>query len=115
MMKALEKLVASKGNARVGNHAVKYLDDVVTTCYYTGRGRKVGTWGNVINKGEVKHVNGFTREFTYHGNTICIVDDVNHFVILTNCGWGTSSTSRALNDYRRYFIDGLGYEFVDED
>ena len=115
MMKALEKLVASKGNARVGNHAVKYLDDVKTTCYYTGRGRKVGTWGNVINKGEVKHVNGFTRTFSYHDSTICLVDDEKQRIILTNAGWHTSSTTRALNDYRRYFVDGCGYELVDED
>lgn len=102
MMKALKALVASNRNAQVGNHAVKYLDDVMTTCYYTGRGH-----------GEVKHVNGFTREFHYHENTICLVDDVNRLVILTHAGWNTSSTSRAINDYRRYFVDECGYTEVD--
>lgn len=95
MMKALKALVASNRNAQVGNHAVKYLDDVMTTCYYTGRGH------------------GFTREFHYHENTICLVDDVNRLVILTHAGWNTSSTSRAINDYRHYFVDECGYTEVD--
>ena len=103
MMKSLKALVESKKNMTSGNHAVKYLD-VLASCYFTGRGRKVGTW-------EVKHVNGFTRKFQYHDSTICLVDDVNRRVILTNAGWDTSSTSRAVNDYRRYFV-GLGYQVV---
>lgn len=55
-----------------------------------------------------------TRSFSYHGNTICIVDDVNHRIILTNAGWNTSSTSRAINEYRRYFVEAQGYEEVKE-
>lgn len=115
MMKTLERLVTATKNTTVNNHAVKYLDDVKTTCYYTGRGRKVGTWGNVINKGEVKHVNGFTRTFSYHDSTTCLVDDEKHRIILTNAGWNTRSTTRALNDYRRYFVDECGYTEVKED
>ncbi|MBF1706395.1 MAG: hypothetical protein HXO80_06990 [Selenomonas sp.] len=52
---------------------------------------------------------GATRAFSYHGNYICHVDDTRQRVYLTNCGWGTSSTTRALNDYKRYFIDERGY------
>ena len=89
-------------NTTINNHAVKYLDDVKTTCYY---------WGQIINY-EVKHVNGFTRVFRYHESTICLVDDVNRLVILTNAGWNTPSTSRALNDYRRYFVEECGYTEV---
>lgn len=109
MMKTLERLVTATKNTTINNHAVKYLDDVKTTCYYTGK-CKVGTWGQIINY-EVKHVNGYTREFHYHDNTICLVDDVNRCVILTHAGWNTPSTSRAINDYRRYFV-GLGYQVV---
>jgi len=111
MMKTLERLVTATKNTTINNHAVKYLDDVKTTCYYTGK-CKVGTWGQIINY-EVKHVNGFTREFTYHGNTICLVDDVNRRVILTHAGWNTPSTSRAINDYRRYFV-AAGYQVIEE-
>lgn len=113
MMKALEKLVGADRDAQIGNHAVQYLNDVVTTCYYTGRGHKVGTWGNVLHKGEVKLVNGFTRAFRYHGNTICLVDDVNHRIILTHAGYNTRSTSRAINDYRAHFT-AAGYQVIEE-
>ena len=113
MMKTLEQLVSATKNTTANNHAVKYLDDVKTTCYYTGRGRRVGTWGNEISKGEVKSVNGYTREFTYHNNMICLVDDVNRRVILTNAGYNTRSTTRALNDYRHYFVEECGYTEVD--
>lgn len=113
MMKTLKKLVESKRTYGTGNHTVLYIHGEHS--YFTGRGRRVDTWGNVTCYGEVKRVNGFTRAFTYLGNTICIVDDVNHLVILTNAGWNTPSTTRALNDYRRYFVDERGYEIVDED
>lgn len=99
MMKAFEKLVTSNGNARVGNHAVMFCD--------------------IPNNGAALHIlhimPGTSRAFSYHGNYICHVDDTRRRVYLTNCGWGTTSTTRALNDYKRYFIDGLGYELVDED
>lgn len=99
MMKALEKLVASKRNANVGNHAVMFYD--------------------IPNIGAALHIlhimQGATRAFSYHGNIICHVDDTRRRVYLTNCGWGTCSTTRALNDYRRYFVDGRGYELVEED
>lgn len=98
MMKALERLVTSKRNAQVGNHAVMYCD--------------------IPNNGAALHIlhimQGTTRAFSYHGNYICHVDDTRWRVHLTNCGWGTSSTSRALNNYRKYFVDERGYTLVDE-
>ena len=66
MMKALEKLVASKSNARVGNHAVMYCD------------------------------------IPHNGAALRIL----HIM---------QGATRALNDYRRYFVDGRGYELVEED
>ena len=55
-----------------------------------------------------------TRSFSYHGNTICMVDDALHRVYLTNAGWNTSSTSRAINEYSHYFVEAQGYEEVTE-
>lgn len=98
MMKALERLVTSKRNAQVGNHAVMYY------------GRMEGFAAHFC-----KVMEGTERAFTYHGNIICMVDDSHRRVILTHAGWYTPSTSRAINDYRRYFVDGCGYELVDED
>ena len=99
MMKALEKLVASKRNANVGNHAVMFCD--------------------IPNIGAALHIlhimPGTSRAFSYHGNYICHVDDTRQRVYLTNCGWGTSSATRAINDYKRYFVDERGYTLVEED
>ena len=98
MMKALERLVAIKGNAQVGNHAVRHyghMEGVTAHC--------------------CKVMEGTERAFTYHGNIICMVDDSHRRIFLTHAGWYTSSTSRALNDYRRYFVNELGYELVEED
>lgn len=99
MMKTLEKLVASKRNANVGNHAVMFCD--------------------MPHNGVALHIlhimPGTSRAFSYHGNYICHVDDMRRRVYLTNCGWCTSSTTRALNDYKRYFVDERGYTLVEED
>ena len=98
MMKVLKALVESKKQQRVGNHAVMFCD--------------------IPHNGAALHIlhimQGATRAFSYHDNFICHVDDTRRRVYLTNCGWGTSSTSRALNDYRRYFVNELGYELVEE-
>ena len=59
-----------------------------------------------------KVMEGTERSFTYHGNTICMVDDTRRRVHLTNAGWNTPSTSRAINDYRRYFVEECGYTEV---
>lgn len=114
MMKALEKLVASTATATVGNHAVVKINKE-SYYYRTGKGRVVNSWGVVINEGKEECARGFNRAFLYHGNAICLVDDENRRIILTHAGWNTSSTSRAINDYRRYFVNELGYTLVDED
>ena len=114
MMKALEKLVASQKVATVGNHTVVKINKE-SYYYRTGKGKQVNSWGVVINEGKEECARGFNRAFLYHGNTICLVDDEKRRVILTHAGWDTPSTSRAINDYRRYFIDERGYTLVDED
>ena len=45
---------------------------------------------------------GHVSRFKYHNNVICIIEWNNRTCILTNCGWNTPSTNRALNDYKRY-------------
>ena len=114
MMKALEKLVASTATATVGKHAVVKINKE-SYYYRTGKGRVVNSWSVVIKEGKDECACGFNRAFLYHGNTICLVDDDARRVILTHAGWHTPSTSRAINDYRRYFVDERGYELVDED
>lgn len=98
MMKALEKLVDSRANARVGNHAVMFCD-----IPHNGAALRI-----------LHIMQGATRAFSYHENFICMVDDTRRRVYLTHAGWHTSSTTRALNDYKRYFIAELGYTLVDE-
>lgn len=98
MMKVLKALVESKKQQRVGNHAVMFCD-----IPHNGAALRI-----------LHIMQGATRAFSYHENFICHVDDTRRRVYLTNCGWGTSSTSRALNDYRRYFVNELGYELVEE-
>lgn len=79
MLKAVETLVMAHNNKKVGNHATYFSQNC-----------------------EVQY-------FTYHGNIICTVDWRNKTVRLSNCGWNTSSTNRALNDYKRYFSDGRNF------
>jgi hypothetical protein len=102
-MKALETLVKAEGNRTIGNHTVQRCPD--RTSYVSGRDR---TGRYIWKKAE-----GFNRDFQYHGNTICLVDDVKKKMILTHAGWYTRSTSRALNDYRAYFL-AAGYQIVEE-
>ena len=45
---------------------------------------------------------GHVTRFKYHNNVICVIEWNNRTCILTNCGWNTPSTNRALNDYKRY-------------
>lgn len=96
MMKTLERLVTATKNTTVNNHAFKHY---VRMEGFTAHFCKV--------------MEGTERAFTYHGNTICMVDDTRRRVRLTNAGWNTCSTTRALNDYRRYFVDECGYTEVD--
>lgn len=59
--------------------------------------------------------NDTDERITYFGNTICIINHKRKVFHLDNCGYSWSrSTSRALNDCRRYFTN-LGYaELVDK-
>jgi len=72
MMKALEALVKADTTKTSGNHAVEYLNDVETVCFVSGC--KIGPWQNRYDV-DLRVCNGYTRKFTYHGNTICLVDD----------------------------------------
>ena len=59
----------------------------------------------------------FTKEgsllvFKYHWSEVCIADPERHYVVYDNCGFNTSSTTRAINSYREAFSD---YEEVTKD
>lgn len=110
MMKTLARLVTATKDTTINNHAVEFLNEGEIVRYFTGK-CTVGSWGQIIQR-EVKPIQGVTRAFWYHYDMICLVDDVNRRVILTNAGWNTRSTTRALNDYRRYFVDECGYTEV---
>lgn len=113
MMKALEALVKADTNKTIGNHAVTvYEQGKESVTYYAGA-HKFGSWGNIVAKAPTRRMAGVTRYFSYHGNTICLVDDVKKKMILTHAGWCTRSTSRALNEYRAYFT-AAGYQVVEE-
>lgn len=100
MMKALEALVSVHGYKSVGNHAVAKIASVSLYIKHNSERVLVPEW---------REAHGFYRCFLYHGNKICLVDDRRKRIILTNAGWRTRSTARALNDYRRYFVEELGY------
>lgn len=96
MMKAIETLVRSTKSRRVGNHAVWFCGS--------------------LQEGDLRFLyimEGATRVFSYHDTFVCHVDDAHKCVFLTDRGWHTSSTARALNEYRTYFIDKCGYVLVD--
>lgn len=96
MMKALKALVESKKQQRVGNHAVMFCD-----IPHNGAALRI-----------LHIMQGATRAFSYHDSFICHVDDERRRVYLTNCGFSTTSTTRALNEYRYYFVDECGYEEI---
>lgn len=51
------------------------------------------------------------RHFYYHWSVICKVDDEKRVFGVSNCGWGTTSTTRAINSYR-HELSYLGYKEV---
>ena len=77
MLKAVLNCVSSTKDAKFGNHATFY--------------------SNIIAN------NNVVQYFTYHGNIICRVNWTRKEVLLTNAGYNTRSTNRALNDYKQYF------------
>ena len=112
MMKTLARLVAATKNMTAKNHAVTRYEQGASVSYYVGA-HKWGTWGNIIAYAPMRCMNGVTRAFSYHGHAICLVDDVQRRVTLSHGGWYTSSTSRALNNYRAYFT-AAGYQVLEE-
>lgn len=51
--------------------------------------------------------------YYYHNTAVCVAT-YDCTVKFDNGGWGTSSTTRAINDYRKHFVDRLGFEEVSE-
>ena len=51
------------------------------------------------------------RNFIYHWTTICTVNDVDKTYHTDNGGGGTSSTTRAINAYKRE-LNSMGYTEV---
>ena len=98
MMKSTGRLVAATKPMTVGNHRVvcgfPYIQGAVASILHL--------------------MQGTTRYFKYHDTIICMVDDVQRRVILSHGGYRTCSTSRAINDYRRFFMEA-GYQIVEED
>lgn len=55
---------------------------------------------------------GRFNKYYYHQTAICTVDLENRTFIVNDGGYGTPSTSRAINDYRKHFLDN-GYRMAD--
>lgn len=55
----------------------------------------------------------YWEDFFYHSTCICSVDHGNKSFKTDNGGWNTSSTTRAINDYRKYFLS-RGYKDLNE-
>jgi len=80
MKKYHKILVESINNKTIGNHKIDY---------------------NPFNNEE--------RDFYYHNNLVCIVNDFNKTFELFDCGYGNyKSTKDCLSGYREYFSK-LGY------
>lgn len=56
----------------------------------------------------------YTEKFTYHWTSICVVNHNNCTFYVDNGGWNTSSTNRAINDYKRHF-ESIGYTLVEKE
>lgn len=52
---------------------------------------------------------GNTRRFYYYSTAICVADDKYRLVYFDNGGYGTSSTTRAVNSYKKYFLENACY------
>ena len=100
MRKYAETLVKYAGNKsfkHCGNHMVMRWPSIGYATYLDD---KTDKWVTVDNA---------TRSFTYHGNVICVVNDIADKFWLSHAGWFTSSTTQALNQYREWF-GRLGYK-----
>ena len=76
MLKAIEQLVTGE-RTHVGNHRVESFNE---------RGQTIDN-------------------YIYHCTVICTVNENERTFKTSNGGWGTSSTTRAINDYRKWFKD----------
>lgn len=80
-MKFIQTLVNASQNTQVGNHQLRIVKD------------------------ERQGVKG--RDFIYYKTTICGVDDIRKRFYI-DASYGSASTTRACNAYRKHFKD-LGY------
>ena len=84
MLKAIEQLLSGE-RCKVGNHRVESFN----------------LRGHTINN------------YIYHSTIICMVNENEKTFITSNDGWNTSSTTRAINDYRKHFLS-RGYKDLNE-
>ena len=71
----------------------------------------VGSWGDLKWGNHRMGRKDNLRYFYYHWTPICIANGYSNEFSIDNGGYGTSSISRAINDYRRHFL-GLGYKEI---
>lgn len=83
MLKSIERLLS--GEKKVGNHR---REDT------TSNGKRI-------------------TKFFYHATAVCTVCHANDTFCINNGGWGTSSTTRAINDYRDFLVSDLYNEVFD--
>ena len=84
MLKAVEQLCRAE-RSTVGNHRVESFSEC----------------GHTINN------------YIYHSTIICAVNENTKMFMTSNGGWNTSSTTRAINDYRKHFLS-RGYKDLNE-
>lgn len=63
-----------------------------------------------IGNHSVKHRDVDISEYYYHATCVCKVDHTNRIVHFDNGDYSTSSTTRTINGYKKYFVDYLGYD-----
>jgi hypothetical protein len=84
-MKTVQTLASATKDMKMGNHRVRFIKD------------------------EKQGING--RDFFYYDTIICGVDD-NRKLFYIDASYGSVSTTRACNAYRKHFI-ALGYTEID--
>ena len=68
----------------------------------------------VSDRGESFDQCGHTsNNYIYHSTIICAVNENEKTFRTSNGGWNTSSTTRAINDYRKHFLS-RGYKDLNE-
>ena len=77
--------------------------------YEENKGRNVR--GKILGNHRVEIAGDGSANFIYHWTPIAIIDNAGN-VTITNGGWGTPSTTRACNAYKKEFISH-GYRVED--